>query len=143
MQNKLSAATVKVRFIVSSESIDPLEISSTLDVMPNRTWLRGSPVHQESTKLHRENGWLLETTGQPEEVYVDRLAQRLMDAISHDRLATLRSKYGAKVDIELSVIISIPYSATVPSVSLSREQIRYLADCGGSLDVDIYVVDQS
>jgi hypothetical protein len=53
-------------------------------------------------------------------------------------MAFCREKKGS-VQVELSLIVHVPESGPVPSVALSTEQVRFLADCYGRFDVDIYV----
>jgi hypothetical protein len=47
----------------------------------------------------------------------------------------------AGTSVELSLVVYVADSA--PSISLSPPQIRYLADVGADVDVDIYPISNS
>lgn len=63
MEEKATSGLMKVRLVITSDSIIPKSISDFLGVSPVQTWLAGDPAHPRATNTHKENGWVLSLEG--------------------------------------------------------------------------------
>ena len=136
--NSLASGSTKARFVITSDTLSPQAVSIALGVEPSKVWLRGEVVHPKAINVHKQNGWSISVTSEANEIFLERTVDRLLKLVpAKAAIAFCRDNQGS-IEVELSLIVHIPESGPVPSVALSTEQVRFLADCHGSLDVDIY-----
>jgi hypothetical protein len=129
---------MKVRLVISGVDVSPETISEVLQLTPNKIWLKGEVVHPKATNVHTENGWVLSVESSDRELSAEKMLDKLIAIIPAGRLVTLRDRYKDRLSVELSIIVQLSVSGAAPSVSLSQDQVTFLARCGGSLDVDLY-----
>jgi len=129
---------IKVRLVISSADVTPETISEALQLTPNKIWLKGEVVHPKATNVHTENGWVLGVESSDGELSAEKMIDKLIAIIPERRLVILHDRYKDRLSVELSIIVQLSVSGATPSVSLSQDQVTFLARCGGSLDVDMY-----
>jgi hypothetical protein len=129
---------IKARLVITSADVMPNIISEALQLTPEKTWLKGEPVHPKAINEHAENGWALGLVSPDSELVAERTIDKLIAIIPKDRLLKLHDTYKDRVSVELSLIIRLAPSGPTPSVSLSEAQVAFLAQCGASFDLDLY-----
>lgn len=137
VKNPISESA-KARLVITTDTLSPNYISSSLEIEPSQVWLRGDVVHPKATNVHKENGWVISATSDGDELFVERTVDRLIKLLPKEKLVAFCRKNQGSIDVELSLIIHLSQSGSVPSVALNPNQIRFLADCHGSFDIDIY-----
>jgi hypothetical protein len=130
---------IKARLVITSADVLPNIISEALQLTPEKTWLKGEPVHPKANNKHAENGWTLGLESPDGELIAERTIDKLIAVIPKDRLLKLHNTYKDRVCVELSLIVHLPPSGSAPSISLSDAQVAFLAQCGASFDVDLYL----
>jgi hypothetical protein len=96
-------------------------------------------VHPKATNTHKENGWLLLEDGGPSQILTHVVVDRILARVPKQRLIAFGRDYSNDVSIELSVIVRIASAASIPSVAFTPDHLAFLADCGASVDIDIYM----
>jgi hypothetical protein len=130
--------SIKVRLVITSASVLPKVISDHLRVEPSKSWLRGDTVTPRATNVHKEHGWVLSVQGRSDEFFAERLIDQLIAMIPAGKVAELYEQNRGSIEVEISVIANIS-TESIPSISLSAAQVAFLAGCGGSFDVDLYL----
>ena len=139
MEVNLPASSIKVRLVITSASLASECISNLIGVAATEVWLQGQAVHPKATNVHKENGWVLSVDAESGELTTERVVDRLLNSIPPGKLAALCKQYEGSIEAELSVILHVSGSESIPSISLTPSQVKFLADCSGSFDVDLYV----
>ncbi len=138
MNSIANANSIKARLVITSVEVLPDAISEYLGISPTKTWLQGETVTPRATNIHKEHGWVLSVDGERGEVFAVKLIDRLLSQVPADRLAELCKQHPGSIQVELSVIVYISPSETIPSIALSSAQLQLLAACAGTFDVDMY-----
>jgi hypothetical protein len=138
MEDSAMGSQLKVRLVVTSETLLPKTISDLVGISPTTTWLRGETVHPKATNIHKENGWVLSLEDGGTELIAERIIDRLIALVPRGKLAALCKQHPGSVAVEMSIIAHLR-SESMPSISLTPEQVAFLADCAGSFDVDLYL----
>lgn len=126
---------LKARFLIISDTTNPSSFSAVLGVEPTQTWLKGEPVHPKAINRYAHNGWELVEVDRGEKASLEALVNKLFQSIDLNRVKQLTLN-DPSVEIELSIIVHLSESA--PSMFLSSDQVKCLADIGAEIDVDIY-----
>jgi len=117
------------RFVLTSSSRDPAEVTRILGQPPDKSWRLGEP-RSKSTLVHDHSAWILVQCS-PESASVgDQLAALI------DRVRPLLVE-GVPEGWEAQVSCEILSHGEFPSMTLAPGILRFLADVGASLDVDL------
>jgi len=138
MEEKAIGSSLKVRLVVTSDSLIPKTISDFLGVSPTKSWLRGDSVHPRATNIHKENGWVLSLEGGSGDLIVEPIIDRLIALVPQGKLAALCRQYQGSVSVEISIIAYVS-ADFLPSISLTPAQAAFLAHCNGGFDIDLYL----
>ena len=130
-----SAPKLKVRLLITSDSLTPDEISEGVGLYPTRHWFKGQPVCPGASKTYEHNGWVLAAEGSGVAVSAENLTEKLLQSIDVSKMLEFKSAH-QKVEFELSIVVHV--SASAPAVSLSPYQVRVLASLNADIDIDIY-----
>ncbi|TLY78091.1 MAG: DUF4279 domain-containing protein [Gammaproteobacteria bacterium] len=100
MEENAPDSAIKVRLVITSDSLPPKTISDLLGVVPTKTWLRGETVHTKATNVHKENGWVLSLEGLSGELIAERIIDRLIALVPQGRLAALYKQHQGSIAVE-------------------------------------------
>lgn len=133
--NMVTEAELKARFLISSVTTIPSVFSAALGVEPTQTWLKDEPVHPKAINKYDHNGWVLVETERGASASLEALVNKLFQAIDLNRVRQL-TQADPSVEVELSIVLHLSESA--PSMFLSSQHVKLLADIGAEIDIDIY-----
>jgi hypothetical protein len=117
---------------MTSGHLSAARIASLSAIVPSRTWAIGDPVHPRAKNTHQDNGCLLEVV----EPSLSS-ATRAMRILLKQQNATLTA-LPAEIDREFSCIVYIEDGA--PELHMNADFVRFAADIGASLDIDVYLM---
>lgn len=92
-----------------------------------------------ATNVYDHNGWVLIESAAGSTASAELLTKRIFDVVDIRNLKDLKAAHPG-IEVVLSIIVYVTSSA--PSVSLSKEQVKFLATIEGDLDIDIYPMSE-
>ena len=125
-----SKPELKVRFLITSDSLTPHQISAGMGVSPSSTWSKGQRVHPKASKTYDQNGWVIVAEARGESASAEKLAADIFNSLDVQRMLAFKSKH-SDAEFELSVIVHLTTSA--PAISLSAKQVEVLAKLGADM----------
>lgn len=126
----LGEASVKLRLLWTSTTLNVEDLIRVLKVEPNGTWNMGDPVHPAATNVRKENCVLIQASGNS----LSKAASSLIEAIrpNEAQLMLIHSD----VEVELSCIITI--DPDTPELHLTAAQVRFFSSLHAAFDMDVY-----
>lgn len=124
---------IVAELVVLSDNVDPAVITTTLNVKPTKTWIRGDKVHPKSGQIRRWNGWVKRSPAERLITTPQKAVEELLNEFT-DIGAFRLLPAGCRVQVTLALYgrTSRPY-AYIPVSLLQR-----LATIGADLNVDTY-----
>ena len=132
-----------VELVAVSDTRNPSEIASRLDIPPDRSKCRGEiPSDSIGKKPAPQHVWLIEATGHggvPFDSLIDSVLSRVRRGMRDMRaLAESECQFVFRIVAYLSTA-----DAVTPGFSLDEQWVALLAAINASIDVDLYVVDSA
>lgn len=132
----MSEPEISIRLELSSDRIDPDQITEALGLQPSETWRRGD-AWERGPRPRPENGWVLATPYGATWDAVDPLRQ-MLEWIEPSRTSLAELIAGGSAEGRLSIV---GYQRDRgPSIYLDSDVVRRIARLGIALNVDFYVV---
>jgi hypothetical protein len=138
-ESELAEPEIKVRLLIADDLISPDTVSEFLKVAPTKVWIRGEKTHPKATNVYDHNGWVLIESAAGSTASAELLTKRIFDVVDIRNFKDLKAAHPG-IEVVLSIIVYVTSSA--PSVSLSKEQVKFLATIEGDLDIDIYPMSE-
>jgi Domain of unknown function (DUF4279) len=131
--------TVSFYFRFYGDSFDPDEITRRLGLKPTVSYRPGDPIMRDGKGHRRHYGWII-AVGEQETLKIDDLLRELRERISVSS-HTIRQVCN-DLDINLVVVCGVRQhedAETTPALFFPSEFVAWVAELGGSLDVDVIV----
>lgn len=123
------------RFVITSETIKPNQITEILKKKPDKSWEINTPKYPNTTITHKYNLW--EIFIKAHNIYhTDVLLEELFTVLlpMKNDIALLDNE---DVEKEISIVI-YKKKANFPSISYNPKIISFLNDLNVTLDIDLY-----
>jgi len=125
-----------VRFIITSNTLTPNEITKLLNKTPDQSWEINTLKNNHPTLTHKENKW--EVFIKSQNIYhVDILINKLFL-----QLTPIQEKISLLKNIRKIISIVIYKKEIMPSITCDSKMISFLNDIGAELDIDVIEVSQ-
>ena len=128
MESKGNINEIKLRLIVTNVSQDPDVLTKTLGITPSKIWRKGDAISAHQSRVHEENGWLLDAPGSPHAPMEKQLEAMLH--IIEPRVEAF-GKLPAGSEVELSCVVYEDEEDDRPCIEFSVKAVNLLARIGG------------
>jgi len=125
---------VFARLVITSKTMSPAQITETLKLPPDKSYIINTPKQKETTSLHKYNLW--EILIKKNNLYhTEPLVEQLLSLIKpiKNNLSELKN-----VKKEISVVVY--KEKNMPSINYNRKIISFINDINASLDIDVYEI---
>ena len=125
--------------VLTGRALVPAEVTTHLGVLPDRTVYVGQVTNERTGRRAEGGRWELHS-GLPLsadlEAHVDAVLRRL-EPLWPALVGVAQSDSGVRVTLECVVT---SFGGARPAISFRSEVVRRLAEVGGEIDVDLYVL---
>lgn len=132
-------ATNKIRMSLRVLEFDcnPDSITEILKITPDKTWIKGDVINQKSILKYKFNGWELKSDVSENsdfETHLNDIISKVDENLNS--FIEICNKYYS----EISCAIYLDENDSMPSVHLSKKNIKLLNSLGLEIDFDIYLL---
>jgi len=127
---------VFVRFVITSDTLTPDEITKILNKIPTKSWKKDTPKNNHPTLTYKYNKW---------EIFIKSENISHTDTLLNElflQLLPIKENIALLKNITKTISIVIYKKEIMPSITYDSKIISFLHHLGVTLDIDIIEVSK-
>ncbi len=127
---------VYAAFILRGLELDPQHITTSLGMLPSKTWRVGELLIEQAILRHKDNGWMI-ASDLPLSCDLQEHVKSVMERLQPgwQVLMELCTSY----DAEINCVVK-SYGGDRPAILFEKDIVKLAADLNAAINIDLYVL---